>query len=222
MTETKKKCNRCYLFLPITDFINAAKKEVKICDKCRIKKNTNDRLYKKRKLEEDPIGFRKHMAKLSNDLYNKNKMNDEYKKLRQNYRKDWTKKNPDKVKAYTKLRNARPEVIIQKYKDNCIIQNKNWLMTDDEALSIINSECYYCGKMDQRGYGGIDRIDSSNHDYTFDACVPCCAMCNYIKRSWSSESFVILCGHIATYNKLPGGNLVYDKLINCKRSEYLT
>lgn len=99
MSDTKKKCNRCYLFLPITEFINAAQKEIKICEKCRIKKNANDRLYKKRKLEEDPTGFRKHMAKLSNDLYNKNKMNDEYKKLRQNYRKDWTKKNPDKIKA---------------------------------------------------------------------------------------------------------------------------
>lgn len=50
-----------------------------------------------------------------------------------------------------------------------------------------NKKCYFCGKLD--GRCGLDRIDSSQ-EYTFNNCVPCCIICNRMKRNHSKEDFI--------------------------------
>ena len=81
-----------------------------------------------------------------------------------------------------------------------------FLLTQSEFESIIFKNCYYCGAepspasdelIAKRGnpkqptlyYNGIDRLDS-NKDYTLDNCVPCCSMCNYMKRTYTLSEFL--------------------------------
>lgn len=45
-------------------------------------------------------------------------------------------------------------------------------------------------------YSGIDRVDSAK-SYNAENCVPCCKVCNYMKRSLSRSEFL---SHIAMIN----------------------
>jgi len=68
--------------------------------------------------------------------------------------------------------------------------------------------CYYCNIYHDKI--GIDRINSFNSDndkkspYKKDNCVPCCKICNYIKREIDYDEFIQQCKNISihTLNKL--------------------
>lgn len=75
-------------------------------------------------------------------------------------------------------------------------------LTDNEISSLLNSNCYYCGK---EKADGIDRIDS-NKDYTINNIVPCCKVCNMMKNKFSLDTF------------LEQVNKIYHKLIENKES----
>lgn len=74
-----------------------------------------------------------------------------------------------------------------------------WLLSDEHAISLLASNCFYCGTAPQQVWGrnfvygrcvynGIDRIDSSRN-YEKNNVVPCCKSCNYAKRTMSQEDF---------------------------------
>ena len=68
------------------------------------------------------------------------------------------------------------------------IKRKNtWYLTDDFALSLVKSKCYYCNIT---GIPlGIDRLDS-DYPYIIENCVPCCPPCNYMKNVSSENNFL--------------------------------
>lgn len=48
--------------------------------------------------------------------------------------------------------------------------------------------CVYCGAVERVG---IDRVDHTIRDYANkDNCVPCCSLCNYMKKTFSLEKFL--------------------------------
>lgn len=59
-------------------------------------------------------------------------------------------------------------------------------LSDAEISTLLNSECYYCGK---EKADGIDRVNS-NKDYTIDNVVPCCGICNRMKNKFSLNLFL--------------------------------
>lgn len=91
----------------------------------------------------------------------------------------------------------------------------------DTWMNMVTNPCHYCGEIDIRNNitqpsqrrrlltrlteeeikayevpcNGIDRMDSSK-GYEVDNCVPCCAMCNYMKLEYSQEDFIRKCGII--------------------------
>ena len=71
-------------------------------------------------------------------------------------------------------------------------------LSDSEIDTLLNSNCYYCGK---EKADGIDRVDSSK-DYTPDNVVPCCGICNRMKNKYSLDLF------------LEQINKIYHKLIH--------
>lgn len=90
-------------------------------------------------------------------------------------------------------------------KRNALTRNHDFKLTQDEYEEIIFKDCYYCGEhpksmtneqIKNRGnmnepplfYNGIDRIDS-NVGYIKENCVPCCPMCNYMKRIYTQKDF---------------------------------
>lgn len=89
-------------------------------------------------------------------------------------------------------------------KRNAKSRNHDFDLSFEEYDNIIQQECAYCGSqpqtnqklVEERGstkeplfyYNGIDRIDSKR-GYSIDNCVPCCAKCNYMKRTYEKEEF---------------------------------
>lgn len=219
-----QKCLRCPKKCLKNDptFLLDNGKYGKTCKKSREEKSVTDKEYKKRKFEEDPEGYKTHLAKSSNSSYHKKMKSEDFRIKRQGYRKMWIIKNPEKIKKQTKQYNASTKGKLQKYKDNCKYGNKIWSFSDEDALEMMDMKCFYCNEKDQRGYGGLDRMDSSDREYRKDKCVPACKICNYMKKSWTQESFILLCGHISTFNNLKGGSLIYNIMIDRKRTYYNT
>lgn len=85
------------------------------------------------------------------------------------------------------------------YKRNAKTRNLEFTLSFGQFMEIIQSPCRYCGealtslrKTDWNtpnfNYTGIDRVDS-HKGYTPDNCVPCCAVCNWMKRDMPVEEF---------------------------------
>ena len=89
--------------------------------------------------------------------------------------------------------------VLHSYARHCKEYNREWLLTNEEAYEIFQSNCYYCGTKPSQIrktrklalpyiYNGIDRIDN-NLGYTKENCVPCCKYCNYAKRDRTIKDF---------------------------------
>jgi hypothetical protein len=58
----------------------------------------------------------------------------------------------------------------------------------DWVKNIFEKQCYYCAVEQATG---VDRIDSAI-SHTKDNCVPCCHLCNHLKRDMPYEAWMIL------------------------------
>lgn len=79
-------------------------------------------------------------------------------------------------------------------------RNLFFQITFEEFLDISQKDCYFCGakpsnKSQNKGsngcfvYNGIDRLDNSK-GYEKDNIVPCCCLCNKMKRDTSEKDFI--------------------------------
>jgi hypothetical protein len=85
-------------------------------------------------------------------------------------------------------------------------RNHDFKLSLDEYQKLISGDCFYCGEKPQiasnkilisRGnihepplyYNGIDRIDSQL-GYEINNCVSCCSTCNYMKHTYTTETFL--------------------------------
>jgi hypothetical protein len=88
-----------------------------------------------------------------------------------------------------------------------------FLLTKKEFRHITKQVCNYCGADPVPSYArnrkianvvpyicnGIDRVDNMK-GYTVDNCVPCCSLCNYMKRGLSFSDFL---NHIQKISSFP-------------------
>ncbi len=90
-------------------------------------------------------------------------------------------------------------ILVNGYKFKCRKKNIKWFLTNNEAMKLFKSNCYYCGtkpnnkKEGTRNngsfiYNGIDRIDSFK-DYSLDNVVPSCKRCNAAKNDMTLKEF---------------------------------
>lgn len=91
--------------------------------------------------------------------------------------------------------------IILGYKRHAVNRGYKWLITRDQAKTVIILPCHYCGLEpsnikktknslgDGLRYSGIDRKNNTG-DYTPDNVVPCCKVCNYAKSNLSLDQFL--------------------------------
>ena len=83
-------------------------------------------------------------------------------------------------------------------------RNLEFLLTEDEFRIITSQPCKYCGSPPTPRYvshsrkiiesvpylrNGIDRVDNTT-GYVVNNCVPCCFLCNYMKRDMSVNDFI--------------------------------
>jgi hypothetical protein len=94
-------------------------------------------------------------------------------------------------------------------KKNAENRNKNFALIFDDWIMLATGFCHYCGgepvskinKDSSRAEiftNGIDRVDNFK-GYTLDNCVPCCSMCNYFKKHYTQEAFLLHVRKIAIY-----------------------
>lgn len=85
------------------------------------------------------------------------------------------------------------------YKRQAKKRNLSWSVSKEMFRKLTKENCHYCGtkpssiRKNKRSngdyiYNGLDRIDSSK-GHTIDNVVPCCGICNWMKRDLNVEDF---------------------------------
>jgi hypothetical protein len=88
---------------------------------------------------------------------------------------------------------CKPHLVYKTYKRRAARDQRSFLITLQQFLSIVSQPCDFCGT---NGPNGVDRWDNSI-GYEFENCRPCCSPCNYFKRSEDGPTFVERCRLIA-------------------------
>ena len=95
---------------------------------------------------------------------------------------------------------SRFRSILLMYKIQATKRGYRFNLNDEEAKTLMARNCFYCGSLPSNVakagkangdfiYSGIDRIDNSV-GYEGDNCVPCCGVCNWMKRDLTKDQFI--------------------------------
>lgn len=90
--------------------------------------------------------------------------------------------------------------VFKQYKKSAKERNLSFELTKKQFKSLIEADCFYCGKKPQRRNrtstchgeyycNGIDRMNNSI-GYTVENCVTCCSECNFGKGTMSKQDFL--------------------------------
>jgi hypothetical protein len=92
---------------------------------------------------------------------------------------------------------CRPSAQLNSCKTGAVKRGIEWAITDDEALTMIKTPCFYSGIYEPEVHTtGIDRIDSSD-GYVKGNVVPCNGFVNIMKECLDAWTFVELCAKVA-------------------------
>lgn len=120
--------------------------------------------------------------------------------------KAWRDKNPEKMKVANQKRCENIEYAYGNYKRTAELKQLDFELSEEEFNKIVKTECSYCGIMQDKGFNGIDRVNSLV-GYISENCVSCCATCNFMKKCLDKQTFLQRIEHIMTYNKFVDGSL---------------
>lgn len=67
-------------------------------------------------------------------------------------------------------------------------RNLPYNITKEQYEELIYKPCYLCGFKCRAG-NGLDRIDNTKREYTYDNVKPCCSTCNMMKAFFTEEEF---------------------------------
>ena len=132
--------------------------------------------------------------------------NDKYHEHNAEVMKKWRDANPEKVKEINEKKNNNINYSYVNYKNSASIKQLVFDITKEEFIKLVETPCNYCDIIQEKGFNGIDRMNSTI-GYVIDNCVSCCAMCNYMKGCLDKDIFIQRVEHIITYNKLAEGKL---------------
>lgn len=128
---------------------------------------------------------------------------DEYRKQNAEYQKNYMKNNKKvRLNSY-KNRKLSINDYFTYYMRRAKEKGYEWKLTRKFVENIVHkSSCYYCNQRQKNKLMGIDRIDNKK-GYILINVVPCCSMCNYMKKDYSMNKFLKKCREIANnYNKV--------------------
>jgi hypothetical protein len=162
-----------------------------------------ERTAKRKKTKAEYNARNKHKAAIASVKHRAKKLREnpvKHRKKNANWQKNWRKNNPQKIMENTKKRKSDPKSLLVQYKYQSETRGYNFLLTNEEFEKFLNDSCYYCG-YDEKELNGIDRLDNDG-DYEYINCVTACDICNIMKNTLNEETFILMCAHIAAYNKL--------------------
>ena len=156
---------------------------------------------------------------LCRDEFNKQNEKRDKEHVRELDRKN--SKKPERVAVKNKWVKANPEKVALKDLNR---RNRNYKGTNDltkeQFETITKQPCYYCGIMQDKGFNGVDRMDSTK-GYEIDNCVSCCTDCNMMKGAVDNITFIQRVEHILTHNSmLTNGKRYPDAFSNQPGSYY--
>jgi len=189
--ELTEKCRCGQKFKPFQH----SKGFSKSCPKCLEQSRQHERTRPKRTYRNDTRDPVKRQE--WKDL-NRDKLTESWIKHRQNkklelgidaYREHnakiasaWRQNNEDKLRAIQLRSLNSNNRRLSSMKHQAKIKGVEWLLTDEYALLMINSKCFYCDKILDGIKNSIDKINSKG-DYEPSNCVSCCKICNYMKNT---------------------------------------
>jgi hypothetical protein len=99
-----------------------------------------------------------------------------------------------------------------KYKVESERRGKSFFLTEDDFRKLITSNCHYCGRKPEQIYrmsgsrstfiyNGIDCKDSTK-GYGRGNSLPCCKICNFMKRQLSYDDFLKACFAVVNHKAI--------------------
>lgn len=227
--STEKLCTTCCKVLPLGRFVGLRSETTITCDMCRESNKIQDakrdkehrnalarindtkpeRLAVKQQWKND--NYEKVAEYCMNSRQNRiEKLGvDEYLKHNAENAKNWRKNNQEKVQQINQDKINSVKLQYGIYKRSAEMKQLQFEIDLMTFEIIIRDPCEYCGIIQDRGFNGIDRINSTI-GYTDSNSVSCCTMCNYMKNTLSSSVFIHRTEHILTYNGIIEGSLFPD------------
>ena len=237
----KQVCTTCCKTLDEEQFIGHNDVQTKTCASCRESNRLQDmKRDKEHRNELARIAEQKPERKAVKQQWNENNyekvalksMNyrqrqieadvDQYLNKNAENAKQWRDNNPEKVAINNLNKINSVELQYGVYSRSARDKNLDFKLSITDFTILTEQSCYYCGIMQERGFNGIDRMNSEV-GYVADNCVSCCQMCNYMKASLSVDAFLGRVEHILTYNGRINGRLfpeMFPDYNSCSYNRY--
>ena len=211
-------CNSCDKVQPLDEFVGTKNKGfVKSCKTCRETWKRNDANRDKehrnalaREAEKKPERI---AVKKAWEAANPEKVEQKTKKCRAkraakdidgylqhnaNVMKNWRDRNPEKMEEANRKRRESLEAHYKICRRSARTKKLEFTYSEEEFKTLVEMPCYYCDTMDEKGFNGIDRMNQSV-GYIQSNGVSCCAMCNWLKGSLDSATFIKRTKHIYSF-----------------------
>ena len=237
----KQVCTTCCKTLDEEQFIGHNDVQTKTCASCRESNRLQDmKRDKEHRNELARIAEQKPERKAVKQQWNENNyekvalksMNyrhrqieadvDQYLNKNAENAKQWRDNNPEKVAINNLNKINSVESQYGVYNRSARDKNLDFKLSLTDFTILTEQSCYYCGIMQERGFNGIDRMNSEV-GYVADNCVSCCQMCNYMKASLSVDAFLGRVEHILTHNGRINGRLfpeMFPDYNSCSYNRY--
>ena len=192
-----KKCTNCTRSpQPLSQFSTKNGKPCNTCLKCREKGKKNDIRPERKEYHET---LRNEMREEGYWVdYGKKKRNGEIveKEHDMEQKCKWSR-NEKALERLAQWKKLNVHDRISTYKRSAKMKNREWKLTDEEAGTMMTTQCVYCKHIDlTKRLNGIDRLNPDG-DYTTDNTVPCCWVCNYMKGVMDPKTFIEKCKKIS-------------------------
>jgi len=239
-TDTHQTCTTCCQELENSLFVGVNGGNTKTCKNCRDNNRIQDQKRdKEHRNELARIAEQKPKRKEVKQQWNENN----YEKVAMksmNYRqrqietdvegylnknaenvKQWRENNPEKNKENNKSRLENVKIHYSNYIRCAGDKHLDFEISQEEFNNLVKEPCHYCNIIQERGFNGIDRLDS-NTGYVLDNCVSCCKTCNFMKCSLSADVFLKRIEHILTYNNKIKGRYFSEEFCDTDAAPYNT
>jgi len=236
-TDTEKQCTTCCKMYPMESY-KGKLGETKTCELCR---EANKRADEKRDADHINELARVNSAKPERKEVKRAWKESNYDKVATYWMeararlietdlegylkrcaeqaKKWREANPEKVKTSNKEQNENIDYHYVTYKRSAETKQLSFEIEKETFTELVKMQCHYCGIIKEKGFNGIDRLDSTK-GYTMENIVSCCEMCNFMKGSMSESTFTKCVKHIATFHKKIEGELCPEIFKDVKMVTY--
>lgn len=222
ITETEKQCSNCSKMCPL-DHYNGLHGDTKTCKECRDyfkkmdekrdKEHVNE-LSRKNEKKPERIEVKKRWlannhekVALANLNYRARQIEldqEAYLKHKAEVAKKWRDANPEKMQERNQCKINSIDEQYGVCKTTARSKELDFELSIELYRTIVTTPCYYCGIIQDKGFNGVDRTDSTK-GYVPDNVLPCCQMCNFMKGSVPPNTFIHHVEHILTHQDIIQG-----------------